>query len=76
MFERGGSVGVEMIDWRSLTAFKKLVWHLLVVFESPVAWTAKRLQLNWTATNCNWTSGCSPSGLLPVMVAVAPNLMG
>jgi hypothetical protein len=47
-----------------------------LVFESPVAWTAKRLQLNWTATNCNQTSGWSPSGLLSVAVAVAPNSDG
>jgi len=30
------------------------------VFKSPVARTARRLQPNWTATDCNWTFSCSP----------------
>ena len=47
-----------------------------LVFKSPVARTEKRLQLNWTATYCNWTSICSPLGCLGSAVAVAPDFGG
>ena len=30
-----------------------------IVSAGLVAWTEKRLQPDWTATECNWTAGCS-----------------
>ena len=46
----------------------------LLVFTSPVAWTAKRLQLDWTMTATNWNCSCSYSNIRSWSVAVQPLL--